>query len=97
MLGSEKGGHEKTVGGKDELAEGRQEKRKHAKTREELGAHGRKGQEKENHVVWTSGMDGRRKITNRCFTWTCGGQEKQSKAKEDLDGQCQGRPEGDKH
>ena len=28
---------------------------------------------------------------------TRGGKEKQREAKEDLDGQCQGRPEGEKH
>ena len=32
---------------------------------------------------------------NRGFIWTRGGKEKQWEAKEDLDGQCQGRPEGE--
>ena len=38
-----------------------------------------------------------RKTTNRGLTWTHEGREKQSEAKEDLDGQCQGRPGGEKH
>ena len=45
-------------------------------------------------MVWTCG---RRKTTNDGFTWTRGGKEKQREAKEDLDGQCQGRPEREKH
>ena len=34
---------------------------------------------------------------NRGFTWICGGKEKQREAEEDLDGQCQGRPERAKY
>ena len=45
----------------------------------------------------TCGTDGGRKTTNCGITWTRGKNEKQREAKEDLDGQCQGRPEGEKH
>jgi len=45
-------------------------------------------------VVWTCGADGGRKTTNRGFTRTRGGKEKQREEKEYLDGQYQGRPEG---
>src|SRR6218665_1470424 len=48
-------------------------------------------------MVWTWGTGGRRKTTNRGFTWTSGGKEKQREAEEDMDGQCQLRPEGEKH
>ena len=34
---------------------------------------------------------------SQTFTWKRGGKEKQREAEEDLDGQCQGRPEGEKH
>ena len=44
--------------------------------------------------MWSSW---RGKTTNRSFIWTCGGKEKQREAEEDLDGQCRGRPEGEKH
>ena len=45
-------------------------------------------------MVWTCGTDGGRKTTNRCFIWKRGGKDKQREAK---DGQCQGRPESEKH
>ena len=48
-------------------------------------------------MVWTCGADGRRKTTNRDFKWTREGKEKQRESNEDLNGQCQGRPEGEKH
>ena len=48
-------------------------------------------------MVWTCGTDGGRKTTNRGFTWTRGGKEKQKETNADLDGQCQGRPEEEKH
>jgi len=48
-------------------------------------------------MVWTCGADGGRKTTNRSFTQPCGREEKQGEAEEDLDGQCQGRPEGEKY
>jgi len=66
------------------------------KTREELGAR-ETVVEKETSVVWTCGMDGGRKTTNRSFTGTRGWKEKQREAKKDLDGQCQRRSEGEKH
>jgi len=55
---------------------------------------GRKDQEEETPVVWTCGTDGGGKTTNRGFTRTRRGKEKQT---EDLHGQCQGRPEREKH
>ena len=36
------------------------------------------------------------KNTNSSFTRPCEREEKQREVEEDLDGQCQGRPEGDK-
>ena len=48
-------------------------------------------------VVWTRGKDGGEKITKYSFTWTCRGKEKQRETEEDLDGQCQGRPEREEH
>src|SRR6218665_706939 len=43
------------------------------------------------------GKDGGEKITKCSFTWTCRGKEKQRETEEDLDGQCQGRPEREEH
>ena len=43
---------------------------------------GRKDQEMETPVVWTCGVDVGGKTTNRSFTWTCGGKEKQREAEE---------------
>ena len=48
-------------------------------------------------MVWTRGKDGGKKITKYSFTWTCRGKEKQRETEEDLDGQCQGRPEREEH
>src|SRR6218665_2898077 len=56
-----------------------------------------KDQEKEITVVWTRGKDEGEKITKCSFTWTCRGKEKQRETDEDLDGQCQGRPEREEH
>jgi len=56
-----------------------------------------KDQEKETPVVWTCATDGGRKTTKCSFTRTCQWKEKQREADEDLDGQCQGRPEGENH
>ena len=55
---------------------------------------GRKDKEKKTYMVWTCGADGWVKTANRSFTRPCGRKEKQE-AEEDLDGQCQGRPEGE--
>ena len=48
-------------------------------------------------MVWTSGVDGRGRATNRSFARPCGGNEKQREAEEGLDGELQRRPEGEKH
>ena len=65
--------------------------RNEKKTRDELGARETVVEKMKNrrllHVVWTCGTDGRRKTTNRGFTWPRGEKEKQREAKEDLDGQ----------
>src|SRR6218665_906285 len=58
---------------------------------------GTKDQEKGTTVVWTRGTDGWEKTTKCSFTWTCRGKEKQRETEEDMDGQCQGRPEREKH
>src|SRR6218665_3387893 len=58
---------------------------------------GTKDQEKETTVVWTRGKDGGEKTTKCSFTRTCRGKEKQRETEEDLDGQCQGRSEREKH
>ena len=72
----------------------RREKVRNAKQTEKSPRNsGRTDQEKETPVVWTCGSDGGRKTTNRGFTWTCGGKEKQRETEEDLDGQRQGKPE----
>ena len=48
-------------------------------------------------MVWTPGTDGGEKTTKCSFTWTCRGKEKLRETEEDLDGQCQGRPEREKY
>ena len=52
---------------------------------------------KRRPVVFPCGADAGIKTTNRGITWTRGWKEKQREAKEGLDGQCQGRSEGEKH
>src|SRR6218665_3750300 len=71
----------------------RREKVRSEKAREELGVQETVVEKikKRTPVVWTCGADGGGKTTNCSFTWTCGWKEKQREAKEDLDGQCQGR------
>ena len=68
----------------------REKVRNKKETREEFGTP-ETDQEKETHVIWTCGTDGGRKTINHGFTWKRGWKEKQREAKEDLDGQCQGR------
>jgi len=70
------------------------------KTREELGARETVVEKiKKRRLLWFGHVEPNeeRKTTNRSFTWTRGGKEKQRERKENLDGQCPGRPEHEKH
>src|SRR6218665_2528031 len=87
------------------IGRSRREKVRNEQTRDELGAEEtvvqkikKRGQTTVvSTVVWTRGKDGGEKITKWSFTWTCRGKEKQRETEEDLDGQCQGRPEREEH
>ena len=107
MLESEERGRAKAVSGRDELAEenhigrSRREKVRNEQTREKLGAVETVVEKiKKRSIQWfrhVERMEGKRLPNAALHGHVCEGKEKRMEEKEDLDGQCQGKSEGEIH